>query len=167
MAGMKQALLFASGGRYVVMLTGHCHRLDRCPFPDAGGVRRNGSPAAQFLASPRRCANWPRPPYLVQQRELTAAKIGTIFTVNLITTLVVAGLVIAVSVPLARLYGMAALEHYIYVMVMAYSTGPFVYPIFGLLCRGMAFQKIAAIDVLTALLNAAVTIGLLVQDLAT
>ncbi len=114
-------------------------------FAIAEAVRELGSPA-----------------YIVQQDQLTSAKIRTIFTVHLLTTAVVAALALLAAAPLAGFYGVPGLSRYIQVMVLGYVTGPVVYPIIALMSREMAFHRIALIDTTTSVVGAGVSILLAV-----
>ncbi len=158
MTQIRRALLVGSAGRYLAMSTGLVTAAvaGRYLTPAEFGLTVLGTSVFGVAEAVRELAS---PAYLVQRTELTTETVSTIFSVNLIATLVVILIVIGISVPLARIYQMPGLETYIYIMCLSYATGPFVYPIFGLLSRQMAFEKIAALDSATALIGAAVTVA--------
>jgi O-antigen/teichoic acid export membrane protein len=160
MIGFRRRLLLGSAGRYLSMATGIVTAavVGRFLTPAEFGLAVLGGAVFGIAEAVRELAS---PTYLVQRRELTTDAVRTIFSINLITTLVVLATILATSVPLARLYGMPGLETYIYLTCVSYATGPLVYPIFGLLSRQMAFHKIALLDCLTALVSAGVTVVLL------
>ncbi len=96
--------------------------------------------------------------YLVQQPQLTTAKVRTSFTIMLLLTLTLVGLITLASPFIARFYGAPEIEHYFYVMAFSFCVGPFFIPIQALWRREMAFATIAAVGVATTTLNAATII---------
>ncbi len=60
--------------------------------------------------------------------------------------------------PLARFYDVPGLALYLRIVALSYLIGPFVAPIFALMQREMAFDKIALITIIATLINAVATI---------
>lgn len=162
MANLRRALLFASGGRYVVMGISLASTvvMARLLTPMEFGITVLGTAVLAIAEAFRELGSVA---YLVQQRELTQKKTRTVFTVSLIVTLTMTTLLALLSGPLARFYGVPELARYIHVIAISYAIAPFAHPVYALLSRDMAFDKIAAIDMLTALSNtvAAVSLALL------
>jgi O-antigen/teichoic acid export membrane protein len=104
--------------------------------------------------------------YLVQQQELTQRKIQTVFTVSLIVTLSMTTVLVMMSGSFARFYGVPALARYIQIMAFSYAIAPFAHPIYAVLSRDMAFDKLAALDVLTTLVNALASVALVLLGLS-
>ena len=98
--------------------------------------------------------------YLIQQRELSPDNIRTCFTVSLLATLVVTTALSVLAGPLSAYFGVPHLERYMQVSALGYLMGPFIYPISAMMSRKMAFGALAAIGVLTASVNAIVSVYL-------
>jgi O-antigen/teichoic acid export membrane protein len=96
--------------------------------------------------------------YLIQQRQLAPEKIRTTITVSLLTTLLVTALLVVLAGPLARFFDTANLKPYLETAALGYLLGPFMYPIFALMSRELAFGTLAFITTTMALLSAATTI---------
>lgn len=96
--------------------------------------------------------------YLVQQPQLTPAKVRTSFTIMLLMTLILTGLILMATPSIARFYAAPELEHYFYVIALSFCIGPIHHPINALWRREMAFATIAGVGVVTTTLNAATTI---------
>lgn len=162
MADLRRALLFASGGRYAVMVVNlvSTAMIARLLTPAEFGVSVLGTAVLGIAEALRELGSVA---YLVQQREITQQKTRTMFTVSLIVTLSMTILLAALSGPLANFYGAPKLAHYIQVVALSYAIAPFAHPVYALLSREMAFDTLAIMDVLTAVLNtvAAVTLVLL------
>jgi O-antigen/teichoic acid export membrane protein len=158
--GIRRALLFASAGRYIIMATNLAATaiVARLLTPAEFGISVVGS-SVFFVAEALRELG--SATYIVQQAELTMEKTRTVFTITFIATIVIAALLAMAAVPLAHFYRTPNLARYIQVMTFSYAVGPFIYPVYALMSRELAFQKISIIDVSTAFLNAAVTVALI------
>lgn len=158
---VRRALLLASIGRYLVMAINIFTAIimARLLTPKEYGFSVLGAAVYAIAEAIRDLGSGS---YLVRQEKLSAGKIRTTFTVNLIVTLTTATIIMLLTGTIARYYGAPELELYLQVITASYVTGPFVYPTLALMFREMAFGTIAFINVLTALLNAAATIFLAV-----
>ena len=85
MADLRRALLFASGGRYVVMAVNLASAtvLARLLTPAEFGVSVLGASLLSMAEAVRELGSVA---YLVQQKDLTQGKIRTVFTISLIVT---------------------------------------------------------------------------------
>ena len=98
--------------------------------------------------------------YLVQQKDLTQAKIRTVFTISLIVTLTMTVALLMLSGPLARFYEIPGLARYVEIIAISYAIAPFAHPIQAVLSRDMEFDKIAVLDTLTMLISALASVVL-------
>jgi O-antigen/teichoic acid export membrane protein len=157
MSSIRRALFFASVERYIVMLINLAMVpiVARLMGPAEFGISVLGMAA---LAVAEVIRDFGGSAYIVQERDLTIERVRTAFTLTLLWTVVLAGLLVCVSGPLARFYGVPGLETYLDVVAISYAIGPFVAPLFALLRREMAFGKIAIITVISTLVYAAAMI---------
>jgi len=98
--------------------------------------------------------------YLIQRPDLSKEDIRACFTVSLVSTLAVATALLLLAHTMARFFTMPRLEHYLRIAALGYLTGPFVYPIAALMSRQLAFGALALISVITAAVNAGVSVSL-------
>jgi O-antigen/teichoic acid export membrane protein len=156
---LRRALLFATGGRYVVMGTGLISTIiiARLLTPSAFGISVLGTAVLAIAEALRELGSIA---YLVQQTEMTLTKIRTVFSISLIVTLVITTLLMVVSEPLARLLGEPGIGRYIRIVALGYAIAPFAHPIYALLSRDMAFDTIAALDIATAIVNTVAAVWL-------
>lgn len=159
MADLRRALLFASGGRYVVMGLNLASAtvLARLLTPSEFGISVLGASLLGIAEAIRELGSIA---YLVQQKELTQRKIRTVFTVSLIVTLTMTTLLIMTSGMFARVYGVPQLARYIQIVAFSYAIAPFAHPIYAVLSRDMAFDKLAVLDTATTLVSAVASVGL-------
>ena len=75
-----------------------------------------------------------------------------------IVTLAVSLLIVALAEPLAAFFATPLLAGYIYIQVIAYFLVSITWPLYALLGRELAFGRIAAVDVLSTLVQAGVSI---------
>lgn len=159
MARLRRAILFASCGRYLVMAVnlGSATILARLLTPAEFGIAVLGTAVLGIAEAIRELGSTA---YLVQQQELTQDKVRTVFTVSLIVTLTVTGLLSLLAAELATFYELPQLTAYIKVGMFGYMIAPFAHPIYSLLSRELAFQKLALLDVLTTIVGAVASIWL-------
>ncbi len=152
MPGLRRALLFASGGRYLVMAVNLVAGviLARLLTPAEFGISVLGASLLGMAEAIRELGSIA---YIVQQKELTQEKIRTVFTVSLIVTLSMAFVLVLLSGTFARFYGLPGLGAYIRIVALSYAIAPFAHPIYALLSREMAFGTLAFLDVLTTLVS--------------
>lgn len=162
MASLRRALLFASGGRYVVMGVNLATAtvLARLLTPAEFGISVLGASLLGVAEAVRELGSVA---YLVQQKDLTRAKIRTVFTISLIVTSVVTLVLLTLSGPLARFYQIPGLALYIEIIAISYAIAPFAHPIYAVLSRDMEFDKLAVLDTLTMLMNALASVALVLQ----
>jgi O-antigen/teichoic acid export membrane protein len=159
MAAVRRAFLLSSAERYVATVINLAVTviIARLLTPGEFGLSVLGS-AALMIADVIR--DMGTSVYLVQHKQLSSEKIRTAFTVALVLTLSMVGLLIMLAEPIAEYYGLPGLKHYLQVTAGSFLLGPFVSPIYALLRRDMLFGAIAVVNVVTSLLNAAVVIWL-------
>jgi O-antigen/teichoic acid export membrane protein len=162
MADLRRALLFASGGRYVVMGVNLASAtvLARLLTPSEFGISVLGASLLGIAEAIRELGSVA---YLVQQKDLTQTKIRTVFTVSLLVTLTMTIVLVMLSGSFARFYGVPALARYIQIVALGYAIAPFAHPIYAVLSRDMEFGKLAVLDTLTMLVNALASVILVLQ----
>jgi O-antigen/teichoic acid export membrane protein len=159
MANLRRALLFASGGRYVITGVNLVSTviIARLLTPSEFGISVLGTAVVGIAEAIRELGSIS---YLVQEKELTPRKTRTVFSISLIVTSLITILLVVLSGPLADFYRVPMLAPYIRAIALSYAIAPFAHPLYALLTRDMAFGVIAALDVTTALLNAGLGICL-------
>jgi O-antigen/teichoic acid export membrane protein len=159
MAGIRRALVLASGGRYIVTAINLATTvvMARLLTPGEYGLAALGIAAYGIAEALRELGGGA---YLVQQKELDSGKIRTTVTVSAIVTVVITAALIVLAGPMARYYGTPELEPYLHVIALWYVTGPLVYPVLALMWRELAFGRIALIGVVTAAVNGGAAIAL-------
>ena len=162
MADLRRALLFASGGRYVVMGVNLASAtvLARLLTPSEFGISVLGTSLLGIAEAIRELGSTA---YLVQQKDLTQGKIRTVFTVSLLVTLTMTTVLLMLSDAFARFYGVPELARYIQIIALSYAIAPFSHPIQAVLSRDMEFGKLAVLDTLTMLVNAVASVILVLQ----
>ena len=159
MAGFRRAFLLASAERYLVLIInlGVTVVISRLLTPSEFGLSVIGAAALGIAEVVR---EFGVSAYLIQQRELTAAKIRSAFTVTLVLTVVAVAPLFLLAKPIAQFYGLPDLEFYLRLTCLSFCVGPFTAPVQALLRRNMQFGTMAAIGVLTALSHAITSVTL-------
>jgi O-antigen/teichoic acid export membrane protein len=98
--------------------------------------------------------------YLIQTREATLVKTRAAFTASLVLSLVLAGLLVAMSGEISVYYQEPGLRRVLYVAAGNFVLTPFVATIMALLRRDMAFDRIARINLITAFAYCVIVNGL-------
>ena len=98
--------------------------------------------------------------FIVREHDLTAEKIRSTTTVNIMVTAVVSIFLLFAAGPLSRLFGVPHLAPFLIVSVLGYSLATFLYPQQALLGREMAFSYLAVVQLVPAVVGAAVAIML-------
>jgi O-antigen/teichoic acid export membrane protein len=162
MADVRRALLFATGGRYVVMAVNLASVtvLARLLTPSEFGVSVLGASLLSMAEAIRELGSVA---YLVQQKNITQRKIRTVFTISLIVTTIMTIVLATLSGTFARFYGVPELARYIEIIALGYAIAPFAHPIYAVLSRDMEFGKLAMLDTLTMLINALASVILVLQ----
>jgi O-antigen/teichoic acid export membrane protein len=157
--GVRRAFLWASFGRYLVMAINLAATLilARLLAPAEYGVTVLGG-AVFALAEALRALGGGA--YLIQKPELSPENVRACFTVSLVATIVITLALTLLAGPLAQFFDMPHLAPYLRVAAFGYLSGPFMYPIAALMSRNLAFGPIAMISVVTATVNAGVSVSL-------
>ncbi len=98
--------------------------------------------------------------YLVQEREITRTEIRTAFTVGFALTLGVAAALFAAAHPLASLYGDPRLALVLQWTTLGVLAAPWSSPVVALLRRDMAFDAVALINIVNAIVNCVLAVAL-------
>jgi O-antigen/teichoic acid export membrane protein len=159
MTGVRNAFVWATGGRYFVMAINLVATLviARLLAPAEYGVSVLGAAIFGIAEAVRALSGGA---YLIQQKDLTQDNIRTSFTINLIVTGLVIAALFLLAGPLTRAFDTPDVARYLQVSMFGYLAGPFVYPMSALMSRRMAFRQIAIVTVATAAVNAACGVGL-------
>ena len=155
MTSVRRAFLWASVGRYLVMVVNLAATLviARLLAPAEYGVSVLGAAVFAVAEAIRTLGGGA---YLIQKHELAPEVIRASFTISLLATLVLM-LVLAVAVgPLTSFFSTPDLEAYLLVAAIGFVTGPFVYPISALMSRDMEFGRLAFVGGVSAVVNAIV-----------
>ena len=163
MVGVRRAFVWATAGRYVVMVINLfvTIAIARLIAPAAFGVAVLGSSVYAIAEALRELGGGA---YLIQQNELSLAKIRTSITISLLVSIVIAFLLYLGAGAVARFYGLPEVEQYIHVIALGYVLGPFVFPIFALMSREMAFGSHALVTISMSFAGALTSIGLAALD---
>lgn len=156
MPSVKRALLFTSSERYLVLLINlvTIAIVSRLMPPDEIGLAVIGTSLYVLAQSIR---EFGASAYIVQQTELSREAVRSMFTVNLILTLVIAGAMILLGNAVADFYRDGRLSEYLAITGAGLILGSGNAPLFALLQRDMAFGTVAGITIATAVLSAIVT----------
>ena len=98
--------------------------------------------------------------YIVQEKELTEARMKTAFGVSLVIGWTIGLLVILFSEPISWLYGEPGLRRVLQVLGLSFFVIPFSLPVLALLRRQMAFHIRARITVTAAVVHAVFAVTL-------
>jgi O-antigen/teichoic acid export membrane protein len=98
--------------------------------------------------------------YLVQERELTSAKIRTAFGLTLILSWSLGVAILLARHAVARLYGTQELAFLIAIVAGSFAVAPFSSTVLALLNREMAFGTLFRITLVSTVANQAVSITL-------
>ena len=157
MSSIRRAFYFASAERYIVILINFALLpiIARLMGPAEFGISVLGMAA---LAIAEVVRDFGGGAYIIQEKQLTIERIRTAFTITLVWTLLLTGGLFLLAGPLARFYEVPGLKLYLQIVAISYLIGPFVAPLFALMQRDMAFDKIALITIITTAANAGLTI---------
>jgi O-antigen/teichoic acid export membrane protein len=158
MTGIRRALLFTSAERYINLSVnfGLIAIVSRLLTPAEIGVAAFGATIWALVETLRDVPS----SYLVQQKDLSREDIRTAFTVMFCLSLLLAGALLLSADWIAAQYGVEGLASYLHVFALAFLPGPLERPIMALFRRDMAFGRYAMINVTTVVVNAVLTIGL-------
>ncbi len=159
MSGVKRALLFTSSERYLTLLINLAMIaiVSRLMPPDEIGLAVIGTSIYVLAQSIR---EFGASAYIVQQIELNREAVRSMFSVNLVITLVIAGAMILFGDAFGAFYRDERLAAFLAIAAAGLLLGSGNAPLFALLQRQMAFGTVAAIVIAAAVLNAVLTIAL-------
>lgn len=157
MSTIRRAFFFASAERYIVIAISFAlvPIIARLMDPAEFGISVLGMAA---LAIAEVIRDFGGGAYIIQEKQLTIERIRTAFTITLMWTLILTVTLFLAAGPLARFYEVPGLKFYLRIVAVSYLIGPFVAPLFALMQREMAFDKIALITIITTTTNAALTV---------
>jgi O-antigen/teichoic acid export membrane protein len=95
---------------------------------------------------------------IVQERNITPYLVRTAFTIMALLSVLLAALLAVLAKPMAAFYGEPELEHIIRVATLGFFVTPFSSPLLALMRRDMAFDRIACINIATAVINSGSTV---------
>lgn len=159
MNSIRVALLFVTGGKYITALVGLATIaiVSRLITPHEYGIAVLGMSTLAVAGAVRELGS---AAYVVQVPDLTEHKLQGVFTINLMVTLVLAVVIFAGAPWLGALFGEPGLTDFLQISLIGFVTGSVVFPLHGLLARELAFNRLAAINVATTLINSLVLIVL-------
>jgi O-antigen/teichoic acid export membrane protein len=150
--------VLASFSRYLIMAINLCATLimARLLTPADYGVAVLGGAVFAVAEAIRALGGGA---YLIQQKDLTPAKIHSNFTISVIATAALIAALLLLVRPLTELFTRPELEPYLRVMALGFLAGPVSYQISALMSRNLDFGRIAFITTLAAAINACAGIG--------
>ncbi|MGE0766453.1 MAG: oligosaccharide flippase family protein [Hyphomicrobiaceae bacterium] len=159
MINLRRAIVWASAGQYVGMAISlaSVFVLARLLTPAEYGVVVLASSINSIAEAIREVAGTG---YLVRENNLSVEKVRSTTTLSVLVTVLVVLAILLAAEPLAQFFAMPALTSYLGVLVFAYALGPFVHPQMALFARDLAFNRLALINLVTAIVAAGVSIGL-------
>jgi len=159
MSSLRQAIVWASAGQYLVMAIGLGSFLvmARLLTPAEYGVVLLASSIISIAEAIREVAGGG---YLVREHDLSVEKVRTTMTLSALVTIVVVAMILLAADPLAHLFAMPDLSQYLSIAAFGYAIGPFIDPRMALFARDLAFNRLALINLVTAVVVACVSIGL-------
>lgn len=157
MSGIRVALVFVTGGKYITALTGLATTavISRLITPYEFGIAVLGMATLAVAEAVRELGS---AAYIVQVPELTENRLRGVFTINLLITLVMTAVLFASAPAIAGLFDEPGLAGFLRIALLGFVVGSFAFPLHGLLARDLAFKRIAFINVTTALLNSGMLI---------
>ena len=159
MTEMKRAFLWASAGRYLVLIInlGATLIIARLLGPREYGISVIGTAIFGIAEAVRELGGGA---YLIQQTHLSPEKIRTTITISLIITLLGAGILVLFAQSMAQYFDAPGLDHYLRIIAFGFLLGPYLYPIFALMSREFEFGVISLISVFMALISSVVSVFL-------
>ncbi|TYL92015.1 oligosaccharide flippase family protein [Bradyrhizobium rifense] len=143
--GVRRALFWATIGRNLVMLINLAVAIivGRLIGPSAFGVSVLGGSALIVAEALREIGGGA---YLIQEKELTARQIRTSITASVLISIAISVLLYSSAGPIADFYNLPEVGHYIRIAALGYLLGPFIFPVFALMSREMAFGSFAFVN---------------------
>ncbi|MBX6740947.1 MAG: oligosaccharide flippase family protein [Acetobacteraceae bacterium] len=159
MTGIRRAFLVTSLERYLVLAVnfGVIALVSRLLTPAEIGLAVLGT---SLLSLAEALRDFGTGSYLIQAREVGHERVRTAFTVMAVVSGLIVALLMVLAGPLALMYGEAQLAPYLRIIALGFLAGPFSAPILALFRRRMRFGAIALVNVLSSIIGACVTAGL-------
>ena len=98
--------------------------------------------------------------FIVQEKTLAPQTVRTVFTITLLISLSLAGLLVAASDLIAGFFHEPQVGRLLVVAALSFVIAPFGGPLLALMQRDLSFTRLAMLNVAMALVNAGVTITL-------
>jgi len=160
MPSIKQAILYSSLGRYLLMAIGLASSMitARLLSPDEIGTFAIASSVVMIMAEFRMLgAN----AYLVRQAEVTTEKIRSAYGLTMLVSWGL-GLVLAVaSLPLAGFFEIEGLDAVFLILSISFLLAPYISIPDALLVRNYRFREITTINVTSSVIQLALVIALI------
>ena len=159
MTGIRRALAFSVGERYVMLVIamGSSMIIARLLTPEVIGIF---SVTMAFIGIAQVLRDFGVASYLIQERELTEEHIRTAFGVSLVLGSVVFAILFVAAPYIGRVYSEPAMVTTLRVCSLNFLFLPVCTVSLALLRREMAFQRLAAVNLVATLAGAVVSVGL-------
>lgn len=157
MVNVRRAIVWSSAGQYLVIAINFISLLvmARLLAPAEYGVSVLGGAVLAVAEAVREIASGA---FLVRERELTRDKVRSTTTLSVLVTAAVTAALALLAVPLARLFELPALAQYLHVAALGYMLGPLIHPQMALFGRDMAFNRMAAVNLMLAVVGTGASI---------
>ena len=164
MISVRRSLVFSIAEQYAVLVIGLASSmiLARLLTPEAIGIY---SVSLAFIGIAQVLRDFGVANYLIQERDLDDAHIRTALGILLVLGLVTFALLFSTAPLISRLYAEDVMVPTLRVCALNFLALPFCTVSLALLRRGMAFQRLAIVNLVAALSGAAVSVGLAYLDL--
>ena len=155
----RRSLVFSFIGQYadVAVQFAASVAVSRLLAPDEVGVF---SVAVSLLALLQVLREFGISRYLVQEPELTEARLRTAYGLMILTSWSLAAVLLAASTPIAAFYERPEMAAIVVVLVVNYLVAPLGQPALALMMRDMQFGRRSAALLSGSLVHAAVAVGL-------
>ncbi|MTD94088.1 oligosaccharide flippase family protein [Hyphomicrobium sp. xq] len=165
MSQLRRALLLATGERYFTLTVSFLTVavVSRLLRPDEIGISLVGLAVVGFFAAAREFAS---PNFLIQHQQLSLDEIRKSFSMLLLITLVIAGVLFSSAPWVANLYGDARLTPFLQVLSLSVIFEAAPATIVSLLRREMAFARVALISGSIAVATSTTTVALALAGLS-
>jgi O-antigen/teichoic acid export membrane protein len=159
MVNLRRAIMWASAGQYLVIAINVISvvLLARLVTPAEYGVSLLGGAVLSVAEAIREIAG---SAYLVREQEFPNEKMHSTTTMSAMVTILVTALLLLTAGPLATFFCKPMLTSYLGIAVFGYALGPLIHPQMALLSRGLAFKRLAVINLLQAFVGASIAIPL-------
>ena len=159
MTAIRRALVWSVSDKYLSLAVTFVYiaAISRLLTPREIGIAAIGT-ATFFVAESLR--DFGATTYIIQRAEVTLESLRTTFTLLMLSSGVLAAILLCASPWIAQFYAEPALVPYIQVLAASFLIGPFAGPILALMRRELDFAKIALINLTSTVINALVTTSL-------